>query len=132
MPSEGDDWRCILCNPSYADSHHVTSPEHLYAVEDWNRVVDYLEEISRQMGGTNVSSQEMPGISSAWHWELLHTVYEVPVAEVGQAFWHVLVKPHFPDPSSHASRQELRKAILAMVADGRMPVPLHQIRVSIP
>ena len=79
-----------------------------------------------------MSSQEAPGISSVWHWELPHTFYEVLVVEAGQAFWHVLVKPHFPDPSGHASRQKLHKAILAMLADGRMPEPVQQIRVTIP
>ena len=94
----------------------MTSPEHLYAMEDWNHVVDYLEEISRQIGGTNVCNQEAPGISSAWHWKLPHPIYEVPVAEVDQAFWHLLMKPHFPDPNHHANNQELRKTILATLA----------------
>ena len=120
MPSESDDWRCILCNSSDADSHHVTSPEHIYAVEDWNRVVDYLEEISRQIGGTSVSSQEAPGIGSAWHWELLHTVYEVPVAEVGQVFWRLLMKPHFPDPIRHASKQVATAMVVDVAFDEAM------------
>ena len=51
---------------------------------------------------------------------------------VGKAFWHLLVKPHFPDASSHASMQRLRNATHAMMADVRMAEPGLRMRGTIP
>ena len=69
---------------------------------------------------------------SAWHLELLYSVNQCQMSGVGKAFWHLLVKPHFPDACSHASKQQLRNAIHTMVADGRMAVPGLRMRVTIP